>query len=307
MEEKIYTCECGKTFTKPNSFNGHKSGCKVHAMKKGTWEQVREIRVKLGKSSGIKLKTEAESRKTQNTELWLAEQHSCERCGKIMTEKYGSGRFCSRSCANSRNQSVETRSKIALQVSKTIEKQGYKIRQQNESKYLENPNRCVICGSILSYDNRLKLTCSKQCYSFLRADIRQRTIEEKGLNCGKLIPYKYGFYKGIECDSGWELAFLIYNLDNNQNIVRNKEYFTYSSKGKICKYYPDFIIDNIYYEIKGYKDSKFYEKLEQFPKDKQLIVIDQKSIGKYLKFVIEKYGENYYDLYDLDKPSWRSG
>ena len=25
--EKIYTCKCGKTFTKPNQFNAHKSHC----------------------------------------------------------------------------------------------------------------------------------------------------------------------------------------------------------------------------------------------------------------------------------------
>lgn len=28
--EKIYRCECGREFTKPNSFNGHKSHCVTH-------------------------------------------------------------------------------------------------------------------------------------------------------------------------------------------------------------------------------------------------------------------------------------
>ena len=35
----------------------------------------------------------------------------CEKCGKQVTEKYGSGRFCSRQCANSRTFSEESRQK----------------------------------------------------------------------------------------------------------------------------------------------------------------------------------------------------
>ena len=33
-EEKEFVCECGKTFTNPQSFNGHKSHCKVHHLEK---------------------------------------------------------------------------------------------------------------------------------------------------------------------------------------------------------------------------------------------------------------------------------
>ena len=38
--------------------------------------------------------------------------YNCENCGKLVTEKFGSGRFCSRSCANTRHHSKETRNKI---------------------------------------------------------------------------------------------------------------------------------------------------------------------------------------------------
>lgn len=38
----------------------------------------------------------------------------CQNCGKIMTEKYGSGRFCSKSCANTRHHSQETKQKISI-------------------------------------------------------------------------------------------------------------------------------------------------------------------------------------------------
>lgn len=36
----------------------------------------------------------------------------CEKCGKPMTELFGSGRFCSRGCANSHQRSKESREKI---------------------------------------------------------------------------------------------------------------------------------------------------------------------------------------------------
>lgn len=38
----------------------------------------------------------------------------CEKCGKEVTEKYGSGRFCSRQCANSRTFSEESRIKKSV-------------------------------------------------------------------------------------------------------------------------------------------------------------------------------------------------
>lgn len=42
----------------------------------------------------------------------------CEKCGKPVYDKFGSGRFCSRSCANSRNMTDEIRLNISLGMSK---------------------------------------------------------------------------------------------------------------------------------------------------------------------------------------------
>ena len=46
----------------------------------------------------------------------------CEHCGKLVEDedKFGSGRFCSRSCANSRKHSSETKNKIKRSVNKFI-------------------------------------------------------------------------------------------------------------------------------------------------------------------------------------------
>lgn len=49
---------------------------------------------------------------------WKSEQHLCECCGKLMTEFYGSGRFCSEYCSHSREHTDESRLKTANSVKK---------------------------------------------------------------------------------------------------------------------------------------------------------------------------------------------
>lgn len=46
--------------------------------------------------------------------------YMCERCGKLVedTDKFGSGRFCSRACANARDHSAETKERIRQGVNK---------------------------------------------------------------------------------------------------------------------------------------------------------------------------------------------
>jgi len=63
---------------------------------------------------------------------------------------------------------------------------------------------------------------------------------------------KQGWYKGIHCDSSWELAFLVYYKDHNLNIERCKEKRSYIWNNEVHSYYPDFITDGGIIEIKGY-------------------------------------------------------
>lgn len=115
--------------------------------------------------------------------------------------------------------------------------------------------------------------------------------------------YRYGTYKGFYCDSSWELAFLIYCLENNLDIIRNKQGFNYlTSDGKQKQFYPDFIIDNIYYEIKGGYDKQTKYKISQFPY--KIVLIDADKIIPYLKYCIDKYGKDFSRLYDRNHSSW---
>lgn len=107
---------------------------------------------------------------------------------------------------------------------------------------------------------------------------------------------KAGWFKGFPCDSSWELAFLIYHLDNNISINRNKEGFEYIYKNEKHLYYPDFIIDNVYFEIKGFFRENDKSKFEYF--SHELILIDKEKIKPYLDYTISKYGKDFISLYD---------
>ena len=70
---------------------------------------------------------------------------------------------------------------------------------------------------------------------------------------------------------------------------------------QIYKYYPDFLIGETYYEIKGRRgfeglNEENKEKISQF--DKNLVVLYMKDIKPYLEYVIEKYGKDYTMLYE---------
>ena len=131
--------------------------------------------------------------------------------------------------------------------------------------------------------------------------IRQKQLDrcaKSGTNlCGKGLR---GWYKGYYCQSSWELAFVLYSLDLNTNIVRNKEGFSYIWKGVKRTYFPDFydIDHHTYIEVKGYYDERSKEKIKQFPKDKHIRVLCLKEMTPILDYVISKYGKNYVDLYD---------
>lgn len=78
----------------------------------------------------------------------------CERCGKLVEDedKFGSGRFCSKACANSHNHSEETKAKISASINKkTICEcqfcgrrfQTLTAKASHERLCKENPDRLI--------------------------------------------------------------------------------------------------------------------------------------------------------------------
>lgn len=107
-----------------------------------------------------------------------------------------------------------------------------------------------------------------------------------------------GWYKGIHCDSSWELAFVIYHIDHGIPIQRCKNKINYMFNNRIKTYNPDFIVNNTdTIEIKGYKDERWPEK-QKYCEEYNIIIIDDKGIIPYLKYVINAYGRDFIKLYE---------
>jgi hypothetical protein len=113
---------------------------------------------------------------------------------------------------------------------------------------------------------------------------------------------KKGWYKGYWCDSSWELAWVIYHIDHDIVFARNTTPFAYVFDGKVRYYYPDFIIDNIYHEIKGRRsysdlDAITQQKISQFSGG-QLIVLYSNHMKPILNYVEDLYGKDFVKLYE---------
>lgn len=112
---KEYICQCGRVFNNSQAFNGHRSHCIVYLGEEKYKEDIERLTdMRKLAQAAIKQKSEDfHSQKDKELQQWISEEHKCERCGKIMTEFYGSGRFCSQECSNKRELSDESRLKIS--------------------------------------------------------------------------------------------------------------------------------------------------------------------------------------------------
>lgn len=107
---------------------------------------------------------------------------------------------------------------------------------------------------------------------------------------------KSGWYNNYWCDSSWELAFVIYNIEHSINFKRNTQKFEYQFKDEKHYYYPDFIMeDGSYIEIKGWDNGRTQAKIEFFPF--KIKILFKNDIKKYLDYAIDKYGKCFTNLY----------
>ena len=77
----MFKCECGKEFTNPQSFNGHKSNCRIHLEAKGIkYEEWLLMKRNQRKLAGKTSSKNAELRKLKAISKWIshAEQKRCK-------------------------------------------------------------------------------------------------------------------------------------------------------------------------------------------------------------------------------------
>lgn len=225
----------------------------------------------------------------------------CENCLTNHDIIYGSGRFCSSKCArgfSTKNKRREINEKVSKSMSGKETWSKGKTKETNESikKMSES-----LKGRTLSCETKSKISKSKQGQT-LSTEIKNKISES---NKGKTGGYRKGsgfglsgWYKGYYCDSSWELAFVIYNLEHNIKFKRNVEKFQYEFENKTLYYLPDFILeDGTYIEIKGYETDQTKAKYLYFPHELK-VISGKKQIKPYLTYVESKYGKDFVKLYE---------
>ena len=161
--------------------------------------------------------------------------------------------------------------------------------------------------------------------------IKQGLIKKYGVdNIQKLsVVHKYRksnyFYNGIYFDSKPEIATYIYYKENGYDVMYHPDkYFEYVFDNIQHRYFPDFKINERYYEIKGdhfFKDDKMicpfknkkwnYERY-QYECDKynekykcmklnKVQILKYSDYSKFIEYVINKYGKKYFDNYRIIK------
>lgn len=240
------------------------------------------------------------------------ETRICEKCGKefivdIRKEnKKKPKRFCCRSCANGHIISDNTKQKIKQGIDNYYTKNN--IPRLDRTVYKQGVRKaiCTICGREFEYHHTGKPnTCSDPiCRSqYLSEQIKKSGAGGYRSNSGN---GKAGWYKGIACQSTYELAWVIYNLDHGIKFQKCKKVFEYEIDGQKHKYYPDFELnDGTIIEIKGYYQYtvKLKEQavLKEGYKYKIFYKKDLKKCFDYIKDTYNVYKENLITLYDESK------
>lgn len=165
-------------------------------------------------------------------------------------------------------------------------------KHENISISYINNNKSKLVSRSRSGARLLLAPCTQETRNKLRQSAKLRGLG--GVTNGGGTGHK-GYYKGFWCDSSWELAYIIYCLDHNITIVRNTKSFKYIFDGIEYNYFPDFIVNDTFIEIKGYASLQWKAKLDYFPD--AITVLYRKDIQQYLKYARETYGRDFIRLY----------
>ena len=221
---------------------------------------------------------------------------TCTNCGSAIPFEKRRNRFCCSSCMATFTQkdggNKQWNEEEKKKLSDTMKKK-YSSGELTVLKKQHTQKVCEFCKNKFSVppSKISQRFCSKLCCNTGLDRSKNggyRTLAGKG---------KMGWYKGIYCNSSWELAWVVYSLEHNVKFKRNTLGFEYIFNGKTYKYYPDFNVgEHSYVEVKGWNSPKWEAKKQQFKYNLEIIGRDE--MKKYLAYVIDKYGKNFTDLYE---------
>lgn len=214
---------------------------------------------------------------------------NCPKCGSKHNKP---GKFCSRSCANSRGPRTEKFKELVRD-----KLSGRKALNPNptKGKYLVErvAKICPCCGTeFLTTIAESKKYCSGVCWRQSSGGYREGSGRAKA-----------GYYNGIYCGSTYELVWTIYNIDHQIQFSR----FPGVLEKDGIKYYPDFLIENTIIEIKGYERQESVNKKTKVAESfgYSVVVLRKEDLTKEFEWVKQNYlYKDLYELYDEFKPAY---
>lgn len=245
------------------------------------------------------VKLQAKERLERKKEEFKLLNKCCKECDKpLLYNSEVSTNFCNHSCAakyNNKNRIVlftqEGKQKQRLNGFKMLE--NFVEYQKIRAKAQVFNKVCEICKNNFEVGvaKKLNKTCSLECKKLLHSQVNHRENNTYG---------KSGYYQGIYCASSWELAFLIYNKDLGNDIKRCDLTFNYVMKEIQHTYFPDFIMDNIIYEVKGRElEDVEFKTQAVINKGYKIEVVRKKEITPIIKAIKQKYNvKDITTLYD---------
>lgn len=211
----------------------------------------------------------------------------CYKCNKEHNGLFGSGKYCSKSCANSRGpRSEEFKQKIRKKL------KGKEPSNKGKEMLKREIRFCPTCnGEFRVPISSRKIYCSGKCNPAW-GGYREGSGKAKS-----------GYYKGIYCGSTYELVWVIYQIDHN---VLFKRFEGILTDNKI-KYVPDFLIGNTIYEMKGFESIDSVDRKTKLAESKgySVKVLRKEDLTKEFEWVKKKYQYKRLDqLYDTHKPKF---
>lgn len=215
--------------------------------------------------------------------------YKCPHCGKIFSNKgigshiwriHGDGKLHN----PNKGYEIGTRSVWNKGLTKETDERMQRVSDTYKASY--------VVGNVKHWTHGNDVTLIKE-----KLSIAAKNRKLGGYNPNSIKKHKSGLYKGYWCDSSWELAWVVFNIEHNIPFYRNTKKFDYVLDGKTKKFIPDFIFeDGTYIEIKGYMGRVAKAKFQYFKE--KIIIIESKKIKKYIDYVVDKYGVNFIELYE---------
>lgn len=293
----MYICKyCGKEFETSRKLGGHTSRCSLNPKYKNILDKINNTR-----KTNIDVNNPVEEHICQ-----------CQYCGNdykvnIRHNSFIKGLYpktCSSECSHKLSTQNTDWDKTKKNISEALKgcQSVIKGKIRVNGQWVNDPNWkpyrvCPICGK--QYKNKKLRYCSEECKKIGKFNRLSNLAKQRhlgGYEPNSIKKHHHGNYKGVHCDSSWELAYLVWCLEHNITIERCSEIRYYTIDTKIYRYFPDFKVNNEIIEIKGYYSKIAKIKAEQNPDIKVLLYDDIKEM---LEYTISKYGKNFWEvLYD---------